>query len=204
MSRRAVAYVQERRLADPDAARVFMVLAKRTAASRFDDDDSPMGLLLTDADIPGLAAGLGIDAERFRSLLRDLRNLVPMDVLEHRDGTWEIVYGPLYTNSRKPPEPRPAKDGDGIGPVNPFTMPGWENYSTWGLDKPNGRADLGYLYAQLYLNTDDPDARPRVWITPPKYAPATLDQLAQAIASEIAPYSPVQTPPSVIRIWLVT
>lgn len=122
-----------------------------------------------------------------------------MDVLEHRDGTWEIVYGPSYTN---PPPPRPAEDGDAIGPGNPFTMPGWENYSTWGLDKPLGRADSGYLYAQLYLSTDDPNARPRIWITPPKYAPATLDELAEAIATEIAPYDVLKTPPSVIRMWM--
>lgn len=202
MSHRAIAYVRDRCLPD-DAARVFLAIAERTAPSRSDDDDSPMGLLLNDAHIPGLAAELGIDPDRFRSLLRDLPLLVPMDVLEHRDGTWEIVYGPSYTNPVKPPEPAPAKDGDDIGPVNMFTMPGWENYSTWGLDKPHGRADLGCLYAQLYLNTDDPGTTPRIWITPPRYTPATLDQLAQAIATEIAPYEPIQTPASVIRIWLV-
>jgi manganese transport protein len=37
---------------------------------------------------------------------------------------------------------------------------------------------LDVFYAQLYLNTDDPDATPRIWITQPKYTPATLDQLA--------------------------
>jgi hypothetical protein len=82
-------------------------------------------------------------------------------------------------------------------------MPGWENHSIWGVDEPLGRPDLRYLYAQLYLNTDDPDAAPRIWITPPRYASATLDELAQAIATEIAPYSPVPVPPGVIRIWLV-
>jgi hypothetical protein len=201
MSHRAVAYVQQRCLADPNAARVFLVLAERTAPSGF-DDDSPMGLLLNVSDIPTLAAEIGMDADHFRDLLRKLRDLVPMDVLEHRDGTWEIVYGSSYTDPGKP-EPRPAQDGDDIGPVNEFAMPGWENYSTWGLDKPLGREDLGYLYAQLYLNTDDPNASPRIWITPPRHAPATLDQLAQAIAHEIAPYSSVAMPPSVIRIWLV-
>jgi len=204
MSNRAVAYVHGRRLAEPDAARVFLVLAERTAPSGFDDDDSPMGLLLNDADIPGLAAALGIHADRFRSLLRELRDLVPMDVLEHRDGTWEIVYGPSYTNPRKPPEPTPAQDGDDIGPVNPFTMPGWENYSTWGLDQTPRPSKSWLSVRELYLNTDDPGARPRIWITPPRYTPATLDQLAQAIASEIAPYSPVQMPPSMIRIWLAS
>jgi len=202
MSKRAVAYVQGCCLSNPDATRVFLTLAERTAPSSLDDSESPMGLLLDDADIPVLAAGLGINADRFRSLLRELRDLVPMDVLEHRDGTWEIVYGPSYTN-QKPPQPRPVQDGDDIGSVNAFTMPGWENYSTWGLDRPLGRADLGHLYAQLYLNCDDPNASPRIWITPPKYVLTTLDELAQAIAAEIAPYAPVRIPPEVIRIWLV-
>jgi hypothetical protein len=200
---RAIAYVQGRRLADPLAERVFLTLAERTAPSDLDDDDSPMGLLLSDTDIPRLAAGLGIDADRFRSLLREVRDLVPMDVLEHSDGTWEIVYGPPYTSPPEPLQLRPAEDGDDIGPVNPFTMPGWESYSTWGLDKPLGLTDQGYLYAQLYRNTDDPGAAPRIWITPPGYAPTTLDQLAQAIATEITPYEPVPLPPSAIRIWLV-
>ncbi len=145
----------------------------------------------------------GIDADRFRGVLRELRNLVPMDVLEHSDGTWEIVFGLPYTNPPEPPQPRPAEDRDDIGGVNPFTMPGWESYSTWGLDQPLGLTDQGYLYAQLYLNTDNPGAAPRIWITPPRYAPVTLDQLAQAIATEIAPYEPVPMPPSAIRLWLV-
>lgn len=202
MSRRAVAYVQGRRLADPDAARVFLLLAERTKSSSLDDDETPMGLLLNDADIPGLAAGLGIDADHFRNLLRRLRDAVPMDVLEHPDGVWEIVYGPPYTNPKKPSQASPAKDSDHIEPVNPFTMPGWEKYSTWGLDTPLGQAENSYLYAHLYLNTDDPRAAPRIWITPPKYVPTTLDQLAEAIASEIGPYSPVRIPPRAIRIWL--
>jgi hypothetical protein len=199
MSRRAVNYVRGRQLTDPDAARVFLLIAERTTDSGFDYDDSPMGLLLTDADIPGLAHGLGMGADRFRSLLRELRGMVPMDVLEHRDGTWEIVYGPGYTN----PGPRPAPDGDEIGPSNMFTMPGWEHYSTWGLDKPHGRADLGYLYAQLYHNSDDRDAQPRIWITPPRYVLTTLDQRAKAIANEMAPYEPIPIPHALIRTWLV-
>jgi hypothetical protein len=147
VSRQAVAHVQGRNLADPVAARVFLTLAEHTAPSGHPNDDGPMGVLLNDADVPALAAGLGIDADRFRSLLRELRDLVPMDVLEHSDGTWEIVYGPPYTSPPEPPQPRPAEAGDEIGPVNPFTMPRWESYSTWGLDKPLGRADLSYLYA---------------------------------------------------------
>jgi hypothetical protein len=202
VSHRAIAYVQGRHLADLDAAKVFLMLAERTKSSSFDDDETPMGLLLNDADIPGLATRLGIDTDRFRNLLRQLRDMVPMDVLEHPDGVWEIVYGPSYTNPKKPPQPRAARDGDHIEPVNPFTMPGWEKYSTWGRDTPLGLADDAYLYAQLYLNTDDPGARPRIWITPPKYVATTLDQLAEAIASEITLYSPVRIPPQVIRIWL--
>jgi hypothetical protein len=202
MSQRAVAYVQGCHLADPVATRVFLALAERTTPSWADSDDSPMGLIISDADIPGLADGLGIDADRFRDLLRELRDLVPMDVLEHSDGTWEIVYGPPYTSPPPPPQPRPAEDGDDIGPVNPFTMPGWESYSTWGMDKPLGLADQGYLYAQLYRNIDDPGAAPLVWITPPRYAPTTLDQLAQAIATEITPYEAIPVPPSAIRTWL--
>jgi hypothetical protein len=200
MSHRAIAYVQARHLADLDAARVLLLLAEHTKSSSFDNDEAPMGLLLNDADIPGLAAGLGINADRFRGLLRQLRDMVPMDVLEHPDGVWEIVYGPPYT---RPLQPRPAQDGDRIEAVNMFTMPGWEDYSTWGLDAPLGRADDACLYAQLYLNTDDPRAAPRIWITPPKYVATTLDELAKAIAGEILPYSPIQTPPEVIRIWLV-
>jgi hypothetical protein len=201
LSHRAVAYVQGLRLADPAAARVLLMLAERTETPDFDDEDSPMGLLLGDADIPGLAAGLGLDPGRFRDLLCELRDLVPMDVLEHRDGTWEIVYGPPYTSPPQP-QPRPARDEDEIGPRHQFAMPGWEDYSTWGLDKPLGLADHSYLYAQLCLNTDDPDAEPRIWITPPRYAPATLDRLAEAIATEIASYEPVPPPPVVIRSWL--
>jgi hypothetical protein len=41
-----------------------------------------------------LTSGIGIDAEEFRRLLRLLKTTVAMDVLEHKDGVWEIVYGP--------------------------------------------------------------------------------------------------------------
>lgn len=46
VSERAIAYVQSRRLADPDAARVFQLLAERTPASSLGDELAPMGLLL--------------------------------------------------------------------------------------------------------------------------------------------------------------
>src|SRR5258708_25876454 len=126
---------------------------------------APMGLLLADADLPGLAAGLGISADRVRNVLRQLRDLVPMDVLEHPDGVWEMVYGPGYTD----PQPQPARDGDAVGSRNMFTLPGWEDYSTWGMDAPLGLPEHAYLYAQLYRNTDNPADAPRIWITPPRY-----------------------------------
>jgi hypothetical protein len=129
---------------------------------------------------------LSLGANRFRDVLRKLRDIVPMDVLEHQDGTWEIVYGPSYTS---PLPPRPVKEA--IGGRNIFGLPGWERYSTWGLDTPLGRADDAYLYAQLYRNTDDPNSRPRIWITPPRYILTTLDQLAEAASIEIAPHEPV-------------
>lgn len=198
MSSRAIAYVQSRQLGDSDVVRVFLALAERTQSSAY--EDSPMGLELHDGEIPDLAAGLGIGADRFREILRQLRVLVPMDVLEHSDGVWEIVYGPRYTD---PPPPRPARNGDTIGPNNMFTMPGWDRFSRWGLDTPLDIASHSYLFAQLYLNSDDPDATPRVWITPPTYVPTTIEQLAEAIAAGIAPYDPLGTPPELIRTWLV-
>lgn len=198
MSKRAIAYVQGRRLADPDAAGVFLMLAERTHASSFDDELAPMGLLLADTDLPGLAAELGVDAERFRRVLRKLRDLVPMDVLEHPDGVWEIVYGPSYTN----PSPRPATDSEVVGSRNAFALPGWEKYSTWGKDEPLGLSEHAYLYAQLYRNTDNPDDPSRVWVTPPRYVPATLDELAEAIAIEISRHEPIPLPPALIRSWM--
>ena len=200
MSERAIAYVRERNLVDPDAARVLLLLAGRTDALSIEDPWSPMGLLLSDCDIPAVAATLNLGADRFRDVLRQLRDIVPMDVLEHRDGTWEIVYGPSYTSS---PQPRLAQDGEAIEGRNAFGMPGWEQYSMWGLDTPLGRTEDAYLYAQLYRNTDDPDDRPRIWITPPQYILTSLDQLAEAIAIELAPYEPIQLPTELIRAWLV-
>jgi hypothetical protein len=141
MSQRAIAYARERSLADPDAAMVLLLLAGRTDVLPIEDPLSPMGLLLSDRDIPALAATLNLGADRFRDVLRQLRDLVPMDVLEHRDGTWEIVYGPGYTS---PPQPRPAKDGEAIAGRNIFDMPGWEEYSTWGDGRPP-RAGKGCL-----------------------------------------------------------
>jgi hypothetical protein len=200
MNKRAIAYVRSRRVADPDAAKVFMLLAERTQASSFEDELDPMGLLLSDTDVPGLASELGINAHRFRNALRRLRDLVPMDVLEHPDGDWEIVYGPSYSG----PSPVPAGYGETIGPRNIFAMPGWENRSIWGRDEPLGLAEHAYLYAQLYRNTDSFDGAPCIWITPPRYVLATLDQLAEAIATEIAQYEPFSLPSAaLIKGWMV-
>lgn len=96
-----------------------------------------------------------------------------------------------------------AQDGEAVEGRNAFGMPGWEQYSTWGLDAPLGRTEDAYLYAQLYRNTDDPNDRPRIWITPPRYILTSLDQLAEAIATELAPYEPIQLPTELIRAWLV-
>jgi hypothetical protein len=199
VSKRAIAYVQSRRLTDPDAARVFLLLAERTQDLSFGDESAPMGLLVADTDLPGLAAEVGINADRFCNVLRQLRDLVPMDVLEHSDGAWELVYGPSYTD----PPSLSARDGETVGFRNVFAMPGWESYSTWGRDEPLGLSEHAYLYAQLYRNSDNPDGVPCVWITPPKYVLTTLDQLAEAIATEIAPYEPLPLPPVLIRGWMV-
>lgn len=45
---------------------------------------------------------------------------------------------------------------------HPLPIPGWEDYSLWGLD----RSETTYgLFAQLWRNTDDGDDRPRHLIT---------------------------------------
>lgn len=85
--------MQRTRIADDRAKRVFLLLAERTSALGDPKDEDPpvMGLELHDADIPDLAARTGIDAAEFRRLLRVLKESIPMDVLEHTDGVWEIV-----------------------------------------------------------------------------------------------------------------
>jgi hypothetical protein len=197
VSRQAVQYVQSRRLADSDAERVFTVLAERTAPTS-DDPPYAMGLELGDADIPDVAAGLGIDAEEFRRLLRVLKSAVPMDVLEHSDGVWEIVYGPAYTDPKPKTVKRAVVDENNPPAIWGFSMPGWERFSTWGSEE-----GLGHLYAQLYQDGDNRDAQPRIWITPPRYVVTTLDGLAAAIAEAIAPYEAVPPPPAVIKMWLM-
>lgn len=159
-----------------------------------------MGLLLHDADIPQMAARLGIEASEFRRQLRALKTMVRMDVMEHRDGAWEIVYGPCYINHSK--KAVPATDDGQIGGIQAFTMPGWENYSTWGLEEVLGRRDQGCFYAQLYLNTDDPDAEPRIWITPPHYVLSTMDELAAAITDQVSRHMGIDFPAEVIKTWL--
>jgi len=198
MSRDAVEYVRARKLVHPGAARVFMLLAQRTrpgSGMGGVDPQYSMGLELQDAEIPALAAGIGIAAEDFRRLLRMLKQTIPMDVLEHPDGVWEIVYGKAYTDPK--PVPRAKFDESNIEGINAFSLPGWEKYSTWGSE-----AHLGHLYAQLYHNADDRDARPRIWIMPPRYVVRTVDELAAAIAEAIAPYEAVPPPPEVIRMFM--
>lgn len=195
MSREAVEYVRSRELSD--AAQVFMLLAQRSASPRVPDDRPyAMGLELSDDEIPALAAGIGLDAEEFRRLLRLLKETVPMDVLEHSDGVWEIVFGYGYTDP-KPMRPAESGTAGGFPAIKAFAVPGWERFSTWGCED-----GLGHFYAQLYLNSDDRDAEPRIWITPPRYAPRTIDELAQAIATEMAPYEAVAPPPAVVKLWL--
>jgi hypothetical protein len=198
VSRDAVEYVRERRLTDPAMEQVFLLLAERTTrgSGRFGDERQyVMGLELRDTEIPDLAAGLGMAAEEFRRLLRLLKSTVPMDALEHSDGVWEIVYGRAYTDPKPPP--RKVFDEANIPGINAFPFPGWEKYSTWGSEE-----GLGHLYAQLYRNTDDRDAEPRIWITPPRYVVRTLDELAAAIAEAIAPYQQIPPPPEVIKLFL--
>ncbi|WP_329321641.1 hypothetical protein [Streptomyces sp. NBC_01262] len=199
MSRQAVAYAQRIRIADERAQRVFLLLAERTPALGDPRDGEPpvMGLELPDADIPALAARAGIDAAEFRRLLRVLKQTVPMDVLEHADGVWEIVYGPSYTDRKKPAPGSGASREASDGAPQAFWMPGWDHYSTWGYED-----GLGHLYAQIIHNQDGPDAEPRIWITPPQYLVRTVDELAQAIADAIAPYAPVPPPAAVIKMWL--
>jgi hypothetical protein len=46
----------------------------------------------------------------------------------------------------------------------------------------------GETYAQLYRNSDDSCASPRIRITPPLFIVTTVDELAEVIAAEMAPY----------------
>ncbi|MFF7098442.1 hypothetical protein ACFY9A_39665 [Streptomyces rubradiris] len=202
MSRHAISYVRGLEIADETALRVFLLLAERTTArgGRYRPDDIPeiMGLELQDPDIPALAAQIGLTPEDFRQQLRELKKHVRMDVLEHTDGVWEIVYGPSYTRPAKPRLAQPDLTQDG---PHPFWLPGWEKYSTWGYEQsPDGP----YLYAQLIPNQDGPDAEPRIWITPPGHVVRTVDELAETIATALAPYQPVVMPTSLIKTWLTT
>lgn len=201
MSRQAVAYVQQAAVADETAKQVFLALAERTRTR--DDPHSPdempdiMGLELLDADILSLAARAGLSAEAFRKQLRGLKQHVPMDVLEHGDGVWEIIYGPSYT---QPSSPRPATPDTTKGGPHPFWMPGWEDYSTWGYE--SGPGGHQHLYAQIIHNQDGPDAEPRIWITPPRHIVRTVDELAAIIADAISGYGPVPPPAFEVKRWL--
>lgn len=128
------------------------------------------------------------------SKLRRLKQHVRMDVLEHADGVWEIVYGPSYTRT---PKPRPAEPDLSRGGPHPYWAPGWVKYSTWGYDSdPSGQT---HLHAQLIANQDGPDAEPRILITPPSHVIHDIDGLAEAIAAAIAPYQPVTVPTVLVK-----
>lgn len=201
MSRHATAYVHSLGITDETARKVLVLLAERTHAPgdpyRPEDVPEVMGLHLQDSDIPDLADRAGLDPEAFRQQLRGLKQHVKMDVLEHTDGVWEIVYGSSYT---RPPKPRPAQPDLTQGGPHPFWLPGWEKYSTWGYEQgPGGHQ---HLYAQLILNQDGADAEPRIWITPPRHTVQTVDELAEAIAEALGPHQPVPMPASLIKTWL--
>ncbi|WP_051753739.1 hypothetical protein [Streptomyces achromogenes] len=201
MSRHATAYVHSLGIADETARRVLVVLAERTHAPgdpyRPEDVPEVMGLHLQDSDISALAAQAVLDPDAFRQQLRGLKEHARMDVLEHTDGSWEIVYGPSYTRAATP---RPATPDLTRGGPHPFWLPGWEKYSTWGYEQgPGGHQ---HLYAQLILNQDGADAEPRIWITPPRHTAASFDELAEAIAAALAPYGPVPVPAAEVEMWL--
>ncbi|WP_327378845.1 hypothetical protein OG393_33570 (plasmid) [Streptomyces sp. NBC_01216] len=201
MSRHATAYVNSLGITDATVRAVLQLLAELTDAPgdhrRPDDVPDIMGLHLQDSDVPALAVRAGLAPEEFRQQLRGLKQHVKMDVLEHSDGLWEIVYGPSYT---RPPKPRPAEPDLTRGGPHPFWLPGWEKYSTWGYEQDPGGHQ--HLYAQLIPNQDGPDAEPRIWITPPRHTVQTLDELAEVIAESIAPYEPVRMPGVLIKRWL--
>ncbi|MET9736077.1 hypothetical protein ABZZ79_37280 [Streptomyces sp. NPDC006458] len=110
MNRHAIAYVNSLGITDAIVRAVLQLLAERTDAPgdhrRPEDIPDIMGLHLQDSDVPALAVRAGLDPQEFRQQLRALKQHVKMDVLEHSDGLWEIVYGPSYT---RPPKPRPAE-----------------------------------------------------------------------------------------------
>ncbi|GAA1334715.1 hypothetical protein GCM10009647_076540 [Streptomyces sanglieri] len=200
MSEQAVTYVRRLTIADQRAKQVLVLLAERTeirSAPRDAEIPEIMGLELSPADIPGLAARVGLDHEGFRAQLRGLKQHVRMDVLEHGDGVWEIVYGPSYTD-RQLTAPRPSVVSEGnVDGLHAFWLPGWDRYSTWGYEE-----GLDHYYARIIHNSDDRDAEPRIWITPPRYVARTIDELAQAVAEAIAPYEPIPMPASIIKMYM--
>lgn len=90
-------------------------------------------------------------------------------------GRTEIVFGPACDAA--PPGPGQAAEMPGR---KDFAMPGWEDYSTWGYEQGTG------FWAQLWRNADDPDAGPRIWITPARNSVTSVSGLARAIARELA------------------
>lgn len=187
-----------RHVTDPVTQRILLLLARLTRSPFLGEESPILGVDIQDTDVPGLARRAATDEATFRSVLRSLRDRIPMDVLEHSNGLWEIVYGPQYTDRNlQKPRRESITDATVIG-IHSFNMPGWDHYSTWGYDE-----GAGYMYAQLYRNHDSQDERPTIWITPTTgYSLSTIDQLARAIAFEIAPFEAVSPPASIIKDWL--
>lgn len=183
---------------DPVTRRILFLLARLTRSPFLGKDSPILGVDIQDTDILGLARRAATTDDTFRSVLRSLRDSIPMDVLEHPNGLWEIVYGPQYTDPKlQKPLPKPVTDATVRG-SHSFNMPGWDHYSTWGYDEGDG-----YMYAQLYRNHDNRDERPTIWITPTTgYSLSTIDQLAEAIAFEIAPFEAVPPAFIIIKNWL--
>jgi hypothetical protein len=62
----------------------------------------------------------------------------------------------------------------------PLMLPGWEWFSVWGWDPAEGA-----LFAKLWRNNDVSRSKPRVWIAPDQWWPATtsVDQLVHYIVT---------------------
>jgi hypothetical protein len=115
-----------------------------------------------------------------------------MDALEHTDGVWEIVYGPVIQPSS---EAATSQAGSDARRPAPALAAGLGEVQHLGLRaRPRSTPTSVRLYAQLILNQDGANTEPRIWITPPRQTVQTVDELAEAIAEALAPYQPVRMP----------
>lgn len=189
MSREAVEYVRGLGLPAGPRVRVFMVLAL-LASGRQPRTGMPdlMGLVVRDGDIAGLAGVAEVTEAGFREEL----GLLPARVRELTGGRTEIVFGPGCDSG----PPGPDREAEMAGRKG-FAMPGWEDYSVWGYEEGAG------FWAQLWRNADDPDAGPRIWITPARGPVTSVSGLARAIARELAACEAVPPPAAVVRTWLL-